>query len=60
MSEESDSPCIGICQIDEAGYCIGCGRHADEIFGNSDSAEPASEVQVVTATVHPGTPHPED
>lgn len=57
MSEES--PCIGVCQIDEAGYCLGCGRHADEIFGNSDSSEAASEVEVVTATVHPGQ-HQED
>ena len=60
MSDESDSPCIGICQIEESGYCIGCGRHADEIFGNSDSAEPASEVQVVIATVHPRPPQPEE
>ena len=33
-----DSPCIGICEIDESGYCIGCGRSADEIFGETDSA----------------------
>lgn len=60
MSDESESLCIGVCQIDEAGYCIGCGRSADEIFGNSDSAESASQVEVVTVTVHPGAPHPED
>jgi predicted Fe-S protein YdhL (DUF1289 family) len=60
MNDRSDSPCIGVCQIDEAGYCIGCGRSADEIFGNSDSSEPASEVEVVRAPVHPGQPHPED
>jgi predicted Fe-S protein YdhL (DUF1289 family) len=58
MSQE-ESPCIGICQIDEAGYCLGCGRHADEIFGNSDSSAAASEVEVVTATVHPGQ-HPQE
>lgn len=33
-----DNPCVGICQIDESGYCIGCGRSADEIFGETDSA----------------------
>ena len=28
------SPCIGICQMDDAtGYCIGCGRTIDEIAG---------------------------
>jgi predicted Fe-S protein YdhL (DUF1289 family) len=26
------SPCIGICQMDDAsGYCIGCGRTLEEI-----------------------------
>ncbi|RTL34963.1 MAG: DUF1289 domain-containing protein [Rhodocyclaceae bacterium] len=33
-----DNPCVGICQIDESGYCIGCGRSADEIFGETDSS----------------------
>ncbi|MBS0345549.1 MAG: DUF1289 domain-containing protein [Proteobacteria bacterium] len=33
-----DNPCVGICQIDESGYCIGCGRSADEIFGDTDSS----------------------
>lgn len=60
MTDEAGSPCIGVCQIDEAGYCIGCGRSADEIFGNSDSADGASEAEVVTATVHPGPPPPGD
>jgi predicted Fe-S protein YdhL (DUF1289 family) len=28
------SPCIGICQLDDAtGYCIGCGRTIEEISG---------------------------
>lgn len=30
MSDE-DIPCLGICQTDEFGYCIGCGRRA-EVF----------------------------
>jgi predicted Fe-S protein YdhL (DUF1289 family) len=25
------SPCIGVCQLDEAGYCVGCHRNGDEI-----------------------------
>ncbi|QNK02292.1 DUF1289 domain-containing protein [Dyella telluris] len=25
------SPCIGICRLDERGYCIGCLRTGDEI-----------------------------
>ena len=25
------SPCIGICQLDERGYCLGCYRTGDEI-----------------------------
>jgi len=36
-----ESPCIGICEIAD-GYCIGCGRTEDQIFGETDSA-PAGE-----------------
>lgn len=25
------SPCIGVCELDDAGYCIGCRRSGDEI-----------------------------
>jgi uncharacterized protein len=27
------SPCIGICELDAAGYCAGCHRNASEIAG---------------------------
>lgn len=27
----SDSPCIGICTLDDAEYCVGCRRHIGEI-----------------------------
>ncbi|MCH1919134.1 DUF1289 domain-containing protein [Shewanella sp. A3A] len=30
---EIPSPCIGICQTDERGYCKGCMRSRDERFG---------------------------
>ena len=34
------SPCIGICQMDDAsGSCIGCGRTIDEIAGWSGATE---------------------
>lgn len=26
-----ESPCVGICRLDRAGACIGCGRTSDEI-----------------------------
>lgn len=26
-----ESPCVGICQLDEAGYCVGCCRSRQEI-----------------------------
>ena len=45
MSEEN--PCIGICEIED-GYCIGCGRSADEIFGETD-ADPAGSEAVAEA-----------
>ena len=50
-----DSPCIGICEIDESGYCVGCGRSADEIFGETDSAPAGEEaaVEVVVPVVGP-------
>ncbi|MCH9852776.1 MAG: DUF1289 domain-containing protein [Alphaproteobacteria bacterium] len=25
------SPCVGVCQLDNHDYCIGCLRHRDEI-----------------------------
>jgi hypothetical protein len=25
------SPCVGICLLDDNGYCIGCGRTAEQI-----------------------------
>jgi predicted Fe-S protein YdhL (DUF1289 family) len=25
------TPCIGICRLDERGYCVGCRRNLDEI-----------------------------
>ncbi len=34
------TPCIGVCRLDERGYCIGCLRTGDEIArwrGLSDS-----------------------
>lgn len=46
-----DNPCVGICQIDESGYCIGCGRSADEIFGDTDSA--AAEQDSATDSLKP-------
>ena len=29
---KTDSPCIGICTMDEDEVCIGCHRHIDEII----------------------------
>ena len=33
-SEEikKDSPCIGVCTLNEDSICIGCDRHIDEII----------------------------
>ena len=51
-----DSPCIGICEIDESGYCVGCGRSADEIFGETDSPAPDQDVAIEVLTPVAGTP----
>ena len=34
-----DSPCIGVCTLNEKNICIGCDRHIDEIIerGADDS-----------------------
>ena len=45
-----DNPCVGVCEIDD-GYCIGCGRSADEIFGETDSAP--DESAAVATPVQP-------
>ena len=28
---KADSPCIGVCTLNEVSVCIGCNRHIDEI-----------------------------
>ena len=28
-----DSPCVGVCELDERGYCRGCRRTIDEVAG---------------------------
>jgi uncharacterized protein len=33
------SPCIGICELDQAGYCAGCHRNASEIAGWSNFSD---------------------
>lgn len=38
MSDEDENPCIGICVISEDGYCEGCGRHEDVIYGTEEQA----------------------
>jgi len=48
MSEETR--CIGVCEIAD-GYCVGCGRSADEIFGETDSD--AADSEVVAQPVRP-------
>ena len=34
-----DTPCIGICTLNEQDVCIGCNRHIDEIV-QAGNAEP--------------------
>ncbi|PIX61697.1 MAG: hypothetical protein COZ47_00530 [Lysobacterales bacterium CG_4_10_14_3_um_filter_64_11] len=33
ISDAVLSPCIGVCELDGAGYCVGCHRSSDEIAG---------------------------
>ena len=45
---EIPSPCIGICQTDERGYCKGCMRSRDERFGwlNLSNAEKENVIRL--------------
>ncbi len=46
--EEVQSPCIGVCSIDEtSGYCQGCYRTIDEIKNWWDMSTP-EQTQLVT------------
>jgi hypothetical protein len=41
VQEEVQSPCIGVCSIDEiSGYCAGCYRTVEEIKGWWDMSQP--------------------
>ena len=33
------TPCIGVCRLDERGYCVGCQRTGDEIAGWRDMSD---------------------
>lgn len=40
------SPCIGVCRVDEKGYCKGCMRKRDERF-NWLSLSPAQQRHII-------------
>ena len=50
---EADYPCVGICMNDpDTGYCIGCGRSAEVIFGETDSAG-STDADAGVDSIHP-------
>ncbi len=53
--EEVQSPCIGVCSIDEAsGYCAGCYRTVEEIKGWWNMSQPQqAQVPVVYSPAYP-------
>jgi len=40
------SPCVGVCTVDERGYCRGCMRNRDERF-NWLNMSPAQQLHVI-------------
>lgn len=40
------SPCVGVCSVDEKGYCKGCMRKREERFGWLDMT-PAQQLHVI-------------
>jgi predicted Fe-S protein YdhL (DUF1289 family) len=41
-----DSPCIGVCALNTALVCLGCGRHIDEIAAWSQLSDPMKQAIV--------------
>lgn len=37
---QTESPCTGVCTLDAANVCLGCGRHIDEIAAWGSASEP--------------------
>ena len=44
-----ESPCTGVCTLDTANVCLGCGRHIDEIAAWGNAAEPRRQEIVAKA-----------
>ena len=39
MPKAKYSPCIKVCTYDDSGYCLGCQRTEEEVFGWRDRTE---------------------
>lgn len=44
-----ESPCTGVCTLDAANVCLGCGRHIDEIAAWGNASELRRREIVTTA-----------
>ena len=44
---KKDSPCIGVCTLNEDDICIGCDRHIDEIIECGTSVTPCIDICIV-------------
>lgn len=51
MSVPVASPCIGVCALNPASVCLGCGRHIDEIAAWSQLGEAARQVVVARSAL---------
>jgi uncharacterized protein len=53
LQQEVPSPCVGICALDDAGICAGCGRTIAEISEwPAASSRRRLEVRALAATRH--------
>jgi predicted Fe-S protein YdhL (DUF1289 family) len=50
MSDEIESPCIGVCQLDERQICKGCFRAMDEIMAWRDASRETRLIILRAAT----------
>jgi predicted Fe-S protein YdhL (DUF1289 family) len=42
-----ESPCTGVCRLDPAGTCLGCGRRMNEIV-EWPGASPARKLEIIS------------
>lgn len=59
-NKEPASPCIRVCLLDEAGYCLGCRRSLEEIAGWQDFSNAEKRAVLAQLGERPLAPEEDD